>query len=360
MKILIICSKPPWEIGGIEKVVKEVGSRLALANKVSIFCRGNDKEELKWNGFTVRSFGYNLGPFSLGMVRELRKYSHEYDIIHLHGSGNPITLEAALFAQNSSIVFSPHFHPKGSTLRFDLLKKILDPILMPLILRRSKKICCVSLTESELIKTKFGISEDKIKVIYNGININAIRKARPYPNNKKIILYFGRLEKYKNIEIAISSLKYLSADYVLYIIGAGTYKCELINKAKVEGVEQRTIFLGNVSEENLYRWLKTASVVVNLSSIEAFGISVLEALAANKPVIVNNQLALRELADNFKEIVAIDLDYVRLDEFAEHIVKLSNNNFSQIDLDRYDWNCISDMYLRLYDDLCRPVDGGKK
>jgi len=206
----------------------------------------------------------------------------------------------------------------------------------------------VSEFEKGMIIKHFNISSDKIVVIPNGINTELIQVSKPYNHNKKIILYVGRLERYKNIDFVIKSLKYLSEIFSFFIIGSGPYKTHLMKTAKDQGVSNRVQFLGKVSDKDLYNWLHTASLVINLSHIEAFGIIVLEALAAGKPVIVNNKFALEEMAKNFNEVVAVNLDEITFKELAHLIERLSDIDYPRLQLNQYDWDNISQKYNKLY------------
>ena len=129
------------------------------------------------------------------------------------------------------------------------------------------------------------------------------------PDDGKLILYVGRLEKYKNIHLIIPALKHLPEDYYLYIIGEGPYQTDLIKLIKNLNLTKHVKILGHLSDKETNQWMKTSSVFITLSDIEAFGITVLEALAANTPVIVNNKGGLSELADKFpNEVMRMESD----------------------------------------------------
>ncbi len=350
MRILIICPNPPWVTGGIEKVVGEISKRLAKENDVTIYCNSNRDEEVIWNKVHIKTFTSIFGFIDLRMTKEIYQNSAKFDLIHAHGSGTLIPIEAAFFSKNSPVVFSLYYHPSGKTKILNLLKKIYDPLLLRRALERGKLIFCVSEAEKELVKDAFLVGKRRVEVIPHGINLDLIKNFKNYKINeyRNIILYVGRLERYKNISYIINALKYLPDNYILYIIGEGPFKEKLIERAKYEGVLNKTKFLGRVSDEALYFWLNTASIVMNLSSIESFGITVIEALAAGKPVIVNDKLGLSELAKTFEEITAIDVEHVSIDELAKFIEKCSNKNHHYVGLEQYDWDNIAKMYFNLY------------
>ena len=134
--------------------------------------------------------------------------------------------------------------------------------------------------------------ENKIKVIYNGIDIdiNNTRNAEPvvYQRQENEILLgnAGRLVTQKGqkflIEIA-QKLKTRNIKFKLLIAGEGKLLNELKQYAKDKGVSKEILFLGFV--ENIRRFMKTIDIFLLTSLWEGFGYVIVEAMAAAKPVI---------------------------------------------------------------------------
>ena len=283
------------------------------------------------------------------MIKELKNSQEKFNIIHIHGTSNlyPLTMLIAL-KDWQKVVVSPHYHPTGSNLLFRILKPVYDRFIVSAYMRKVNKIICVSRTEKEILIDKFKLPRDKIEVIYNGVDIEKIRsfKSKRIPNQNEVsILYFGRLEKYKNVHIVIEALKYLPDTFVLYIVGKGPYETELRKLTRKLGLENRVKFLGFLPEEELYTLLHSIDVVVNLSDIEAFGIMVIESLAAGKPVIVNNKLGLKELAGYFRGgIVAVNNLNPR--NAADVILKTIENKKVKIKgLETFEWERTGDTLI---------------
>ena len=346
MRICQICHLFYPHTGGVETHVYEISKRLAEKFDVEVITTdptGKLKSKEEIEGFTVRRFR-SYAPseayyFSPALYQYLKKNSDKYDVIHAHNYHAFPALFAALAKGKRKFVFTPHYHSRGgSSLRSVLLK--FYKLLGALAFRMADAVILVSDFERELVRRDFGV--DGV-VIPNGIDLSRIERAKPFETSERIIFYIGRLEKYKNVQPVIEAMKFLD-DFMFYIAGSGSYENELKTLAKKNGVEERVRFLGFVSEEEKYRWLKACSVLVNLSSLEAFGITVLEALACGKPAIVSGEGALREFAE-FEGVFAVNK--INPEELARTIRKVAEIKV-RADLRDYDWRNVVDRIIEVY------------
>jgi glycosyltransferase involved in cell wall biosynthesis len=136
------------------------------------------------------------------------------------------------------------------------------------------------------------------------------------------------------------AMEYLPEEFRFYIGGTGKYQNELMALIEKLDLVDRVKLLGFVSEEDKYRWMKTCDLFVNLSSIEAFGITVLEALAAGAPAVVNAAGGLVEFAESFKGARSINIDAASPDELADFMEKSVGEQVKD-DLNSYDWRNIA-------------------
>lgn len=352
--VLVLTPKPPWSLGGIEKVVKEITIRINKNSDVTveIWCKDSESKTLLWEGVKVRTFKTFLFGLSLSMIKELKRSQKKFDIIHIHGTSNLYPFEALLAIDEwRKVIVSSHYHPKGSNLLFRLTKPVYDRLIVLKYLRKANKIVCVSKTERDELLNRFKLPKDKVRVIPNGVPIDRIKKfksKRPPKGCKISILYFGRLEKYKKIHVIIEALRYLPDAFVFYIVGRGSYEEELRKLTKRLNVKDRVKFFGFLPEDDLYSLLHSVNVVVNLSEIEAFGIMVLEALAANKPVIVNNKGGLKELAEYFPKCVTV-IDSPTPEKVAKIIFDciFSNKIYKEKSLPKFQWENITNRYYHI-------------
>jgi glycosyltransferase involved in cell wall biosynthesis len=180
-------------------------------------------------------------------------------------------------------------------LRFNRLLRRYETKLM----KRSDALIAVSrYTVGELTEL-YGIEEKKIHVIYNGVDIN---KFKPRPDRaelrrefgleeeKKIVLFVGRLYHRKGLEILLRSIPPVIqefGDVKFAISGTGFKKKEqsLRNLAKELEIEDYVMFLGYVPDEKLPDLYSASDIFVLPAIYENFPFAILEAQATALPVI---------------------------------------------------------------------------
>ncbi|RUM33610.1 MAG: glycosyltransferase family 1 protein [Archaeoglobus sp.] len=347
MKICQVCHRFPPHTGGIETHVYELSKRLAEEFDVEVLTTdlsGSLNSIEKIEGITVRRFK-SYAPseayyFSPDLYRYLKRNSDRYDVVHAHNYHAFPALFAAL-AKRNKLIFTPHYHGKGgSTVRNLLLKPY--RLFGLIIFKKADAVICVSNYERMLVRSDFGV--DAV-VIPNGVSLDKIRNISSFEFSNKLILYVGRIEKYKNIHIVVKSMKYLD-DFQFYIAGKGSFERELRKLIGRLGLEDRVKLVGFIDEETKYRWLKTCSVFVNLSPVEAFGITVLEALACGSPAVVSNSGALKEFAEKFDCVFAVSSG-ISPKELAE-VIRRAAEVKVRVELREYDWDSIAERVIDVY------------
>lgn len=307
MKIAQICPRYSPDIGGIETHVKEISERLVKeGHDVGVITTdptGKLSKQEIINGVKVirfRSFAPgNAYYFAPQIYTYLKK--HDYDVIHAHSYHAFPAFFASLGRHDGKFVFTPHYHRHGHTAFRDLLHKPYK-LLGKMIFSRADSVICVSEYEKRLVESDFEVAAKTVK-IPNGINLKEFKDLRQPGKNsnrkagrEKILLYVGRLEEYKGVQYIIQSLPELQ-NFRLRIVGKGPYEAEIRNMAKSFGVERRVEWLKELSRKELLECYADADIFLMLSSHEAYGITVAEALAAGIPCIVAKGSALEEFVD---------------------------------------------------------------
>ncbi len=300
MKIIQICPRYYPDIGGVETLVQEISERLVRrGHEVEVVCtdpRGIHPKKGLLNGVHIsrfRSFAPNNAYyFAPQMLAYLRHSS--VPVLHAHGYHAFPALFGEMAAQGKKFIFTPHYHGRGHTWFRNLLFRMYDPIGKK-IFHRADKIICESEYEKQLIINKFNIQEKKIEYIPNGINFAEFTGIQADRDPFKL-LYVGRIEEYKGIHHIIEALPRLP-DFTLTVVGKGPYERELKRIASEFNVLPRITWKKDLSRNELIREYKSAGVFISLSSLEAYGLTVVEALASGVPVIVNNEGALAEFID---------------------------------------------------------------
>ncbi len=353
MKNVLMIAPLPWNIGGVEKRIAEIARNLDDSIRLVIVSSSTNDKDVgvhQWNGAQVivlkrtKFFPY----YPAGIYSFLRSHRNNFDLVDIQGLKTIEPLMFLLSNMKRPFIVTPHHHAIASNGLFQFIKRFYDPLVSKRLLEKSQGIICVSDVEKGLIRDDFGDHLlEKATIISNGINLDEIRSSEPFHENGDVVLYVGRLERYKNVQLAIASMDHLPANYRLVIIGEGSYRKSLEKLVDENHLNERVIFLGRISEKDVYRWLKTSKVFVNLSDIEAFGISVIEALAAGTSAVVNNKYGLAEIAEKFPEAVyPVNVKDSTPRTIAQMIEKASLNG--QVNLLPYDWSRIAGEVNRAY------------
>lgn len=343
MKIAQVCHRYSPNVGGVERHVQEISERLAERHEVEVITAdrsGGLSRSEEINGVRVTRFlsfspgnAYFVAPQIYSYIKKSR-----FDVVHAHNYHALPALFACQGCKGKRLIFTPHYHGLGSTPLRDMLNKPYRKVGSR-IFKRAKKIICVSNYERNLVVKDFGF-EDKIEVIPNGINLEDIKKAEPFEHEGRLILYIGRLDRYKNIDRAVEAMEYLPEHFQFYIGGTGKYREELKGLIEERNLTDRVKLLGFVSEEDKYRWMKTCDLFINLSSVEAFGMTVLEALAVGSPALVNATGGLGEFAERFGGARSMNVEGVSPKAIAELMVESAGVEVKE-DLSGYDWRNIA-------------------
>jgi glycosyltransferase involved in cell wall biosynthesis len=148
----------------------------------------------------------------------------------------------------------------------------------------------VSEWERNRLHEDFGVDAT---VIPNGVDIDRFADAELEQRDRPYLLCVGRLEEYKGIQHVIRALPELP-EYDLVVAGTGPYRDELDRIARETGVRDRVDFLGYVEDSRLPKLYAGAEVYVTMSELEAYGMTVAEALAAGTPCVVNDSGAIQQ------------------------------------------------------------------
>lgn len=359
--------------GGAEKLIEET---LPLMNKIE----GIEAEVLlltdKNNVFdrSLREKNVNLRVLPRRKMRsplnilDIRKQIIEgnYDIVHTH-----------LFPTNywTSIAFKLIFSKKPKLLTTEhnthnrRREKLYFKYIDRFIYSSFDKIISISRQTQENLSTwidpKKRNSEQSI-VIENGVNLDRFSEATPYLKAEinsdfgeelKLLCMVGRFSKQKDQATVIKSLKDLSKNVHLLLIGEGELKEKNEALAKEIGLENRVHFLGFRSDVN--KVLRTSDIVILSSNWEGFGLAAVEGMATGKPVIASDVSGLREVVKG----AGILFSKGDSKELARMINKLVSNKeeydyISDACLKRsshFDINNMVEKYVNVYESLNNKI-----
>jgi phosphatidyl-myo-inositol alpha-mannosyltransferase len=142
----------------------------------------------------------------------------------------------------------------------------------------------------------------------NGIDVARFASARPLElsSKKKKVLFFGRIEPRKGLDVLIEAMTWLrDLDVQLVVAGSGPDERSARSRARRLGIDAR--FLGAVDEKDKPRIFKSADVYCapGLGG-ESFGIVIVEAMAAGAPVVCSALPAFKAVVGDAAEVAAPD------------------------------------------------------
>ncbi len=219
-------------------------------------------------------------------VRALR--AERPSILHAHLTW-PLSckygLLAAVMARVPAVVATAHS-------RFDLGKKLLLRMQPRLIAAGVNRYLAVSRAVADQLCNDFGIPASKVQIVHNGIpfasfNVSAnttLRAGLTRGTAHPVVLMVGRLDKQKGHRYLIEAAQQVP-EAMFVLAGDGPDQAALEARARALGVESRILFLGY--REDIPDLLASCDLFVLPSLSEGLPLSILEAMAAGKPVIAS-------------------------------------------------------------------------
>ena len=175
-------------------------------------------------------------------------------------------------------------------------------------LKSTDHIICLAQYAKNLLISDYQIPENKLSLIYNGLNDEAIfltpdekktfKKRLHLGPDEKIILFVGRLDDIKGVDYLIQAFKKLLQerdDCHLIIIGDGEYsKC--LQECKDDW--GKILFTGKLSKQELYQCYQIADVGVMLSKHEQCSFVAIEMMMHGIPIIASDSTGLDEMVSD--------------------------------------------------------------
>ncbi|KGK98087.1 hypothetical protein LI82_10130 [Methanococcoides methylutens] len=331
MKIAQVISTPPfaWATGGCARIAHELSKELAnKGHEVTIITTDLYKPDQRYINTKnpeyidgIRFFRFRCASnwlawkhklyISPKLLRYLKINLQEYEVVHLQ---DLISIQAIITSKYCKKYKIPYILTAHGSIPWLYKKSILSWVFNRLwghnILTNADKITVFTEEEAEQCRY-MKVSEDKIKLIPNGIDLNKyknlpekmeFRNKYTINKNKKIILYIGRIEQSKGIDLLIESFSLLAPemdDVLLLITGPDDGYLNTLNKLVLaSGIEDKVIFTGFLEEKDKIRAYVDADVHVSPRQWEPFGLTLLESCACGTPVICSKGCGIANVIDN--------------------------------------------------------------
>lgn len=305
-------TKQSIAIGGVAVHVTELAWALARrGHDVHIFTRmGADQPRYSFDhGVHVHRCPFDLTPDFVAEIHnmcnsfvwhlgETEAFGGKFDIVHGHDWLTVPALAQCKNDRDSQVVLTMHsteFGRCGNQLWDGPSRQVRDVEWLGGYL--AERVICVSRALRDEIGWLYQVPHDKTRVIYNGVNVttydgptNVERTRAKYGIEQKdpVVLFAGRMAWQKGPDLLLEAMPgllnyYPQAKFVF--AGDGHMRWNLEVEANRRGIHHATRFVGHRSGADLVDLFRAADLVCVPSRNEPFGIVILEAWSARKPVV---------------------------------------------------------------------------
>ena len=305
------------------------------------------------------------GKYGADIFKEVRRFSLEvasnfksldFDIIHAH---DWMTYTAGMMlADLTGKPLVVHVH----SAEFDRSGEAGNPQILEIEqagMLAADRVIAVSAYTRSVIHQRYGIPFDKITVVHNGIEARRSEKAHIAPNagDRQIVLFLGRITFQKGpdyfVEAAAKVLQHLP-ETLFVMAGTGDMLPRLQARVRQLGIEDNFSFPGFLNREKVEEMFALADLYVMPSVSEPFGISCLEAVSKDTPVIVSRQSGVSEVLSH-----ALKVDFWDVEKLADFIANSLEHeelrsdlvDMSKGELSHLNWDYSGGKVKRVYQHL---------
>jgi glycosyltransferase involved in cell wall biosynthesis len=240
-----------------------------------------------------------------------------FDVIHAH---DWMTVPAALLARRiSGRPLVLHIH----SLEYDRSGENVNEEIRAIEregMEKADRIIAVSHRTKRMIAERYAIPPEKISVIYNAVTRTEAQRAyrTERPGERKMVLFLGRITFQKGPDYfveAAAQVLHVLPDVTFVMAGAGDMMGRMIERVGELGIGDRFHFTGFLQGEEIERIFSLSDLYVMPSVSEPFGISPLEAMMYDVPVILSRQSGVSEILKH-----ALKVNFWDVREMASKII----------------------------------------
>jgi glycosyltransferase involved in cell wall biosynthesis len=286
-------------------------------SKKTQFVETDDFGKIQFSG----KYGSNLITeiYNYAIVAETIAQDNDFDIIHAH---DWLTYPAGIAAKRiSGKPLVIHVHATD----FDRSGGSVNPTVYSIEregMEIADKIITVSNLTRQIVIEKYGIDPAKVVTVYNAVEPIPFdtKKALKRGVDDKIVTFLGRITMQKGpeyfIEAAYKVLK-KTKDVRFVMAGSGDMMNAMVRRAAALKITDHFYFTGFLKGDDVFHMFKMSDVYVMPSVSEPFGISPLEAMQSDVPVIISKQSGVAEILTH-----AIKIDFWDINAMADAIYAL--------------------------------------
>lgn len=330
--------------GGAEVHLHEIFSRIAKAgHEVTLFCSsfsGASHQERIDGVEIIRKGGRNTFNFWVPLMYATTLRRRGYDVVV--DDMNKIPFFTPLFVRKPLVGIAHHFFGKTVFLETHFLAALyvyLSEKLVKYFYRRTPFLVVSESTRQEFLS--LGFPAENLTIVPNCIDPTVYRVTGVEKSKTPIIGYFGRLKKYKSIDHLLQAFQIVQKDFPdvrLRIVGEGDDRPRLEKMAYEMGLQEKIEFTGYIDVETKVRYLQEMHFLVNTSSKEGWGLTVVEANACGTCVIASDVPGLRDSVVDGE--TGLLYEYGNIEQLAEKISLLLRDEHlrARLSMNALEWS----------------------
>jgi glycosyltransferase involved in cell wall biosynthesis len=361
---------------GMDMVALELIKNLQIIdheNEYFIFVKPDEDSSVLKETLNFKIIELNGGPYPTWEQIALPKAAKKYgcDVLHCTSNTAPFFTNIPLITILHDIIYMERGYLKilkSSATAYQKFGNVYRKLVVPRVVKKSKKVITVSHFEKNRIAEFFGIKgHTKLDAIYNGVS----EHFKPVTNKKELqrvkekynlpdnyFFFLGNTDPKKNTQGTLKAfsdfLKETGSDHKLVMLD---YDQTELNKLLVEikdtNLINHIILTGYVKNTDLPAIYSQCDVFLYPSLRESFGIPMLEAMSCNVPVIASNTSSMPEVSGEAAHII----NPFNPEEITQGLIEILNNETYRNSLclkglersKQFSWYNMAKEYLKLYE-----------
>jgi len=302
---------------------------------------------------------------------------HGCEILHCTSNTAPLFSKLPLITTLHDIIYMENSYLKilkGSATPYQKFGNVYRKMVVPKVVKNSKKIITVSHFEKNRIGEFFSMSSDnRLEAVYNGVStyfkpitdvseLERVKNTYSLPDN--YFFFLGNTDPKKNTKGTLKAfsdfIKKTQLDYKLVMLD---YDLKELEKLLVEiddvSLIDKIVLTGYVVNTDLPAIYAQSEIFLYPSLRESFGIPMLEAMSCGVPVITSNTSSMPEVSGDAAHII----DPFKPEEITEGIIKILNDKSYKKELIKkglerskvFSWKNMATQVLGLYNEMFKEI-----
>lgn len=360
--------------GGVDRYIRMLLKYLDKDKFENVLVCSQDFHEEDYKGLVISfeqiEMTRAIGGNDLKVIKEVRALIMKYnpDIVYAHSSKAGAIARVADIGLRNRCVYNPHGW--AFNMRCSAKKKAIYTMIEKIAAPFCDKIICISDAEKQSALDKKICKEDKLQVIFNGVDIEAYengahgavkRQDLNIPEDAFVVGMVGRISQQKAPDVFIKMAKQVKDEVPnahFIIVGNGNQEDEIRKYAKDNGFSDSLHITGWVDDPMSY--VELFDVACLLSRWEGFGLVLPEYMMAGKPIVATRVDAIPNIICNNENGLLVDADdlisaskaVLRIysdERFKSTLIKAGRETVNK----KYDIRRVSEESAKMFEELTR-------